>query len=109
MYFTYILPVPFSLLPVPFSLLPVLFPYFLYHSPHFLSCRWFADELSNAIIHSQILIRGYAATHLKETFGYPQYQAEELAHSCVSQRDIQVENRVLYHMHTHVTACVLVC
>ena len=59
---------------------------------------WFADELSNAIIQSQVLMRTYAAEHLMSAFKYPSREANSLAHSCVSQRDIQVGSRVYMHI-----------
>ena len=35
-------------------------------------------------------MRTYAAEHLMSAFKYPRREANSLAHSCVSQRDIQV-------------------
>ena len=36
------------------------------------------------------MMRAFAADHLQETCGYMKDMAKRLAHSCVSQRDIQV-------------------
>ena len=40
-------------------------------------------------------MRTLAADHLKESCGYMANIAKKLAHSCVSQRDIQVSDRIL--------------
>ena len=48
-------------------------------------------SLSALIIQSQKLMRLYAARELSEVYGYkPKAAVTNLAHSCVSQRDIQV-------------------
>ena len=47
-------------------------------------------HLSILIVQSQQLMRSFAADHLKATCGYNKEMAKKLAHSCVSQRDIQV-------------------
>ena len=40
-------------------------------------------------------MRTLAADHFKESCGYMVAMAKKLAHSCVSQRDIQVSNHIL--------------
>ena len=74
---------------------------------HTHTLRTHVAHLSILIVQSQQLMRRFAADHLMETCGYNTDMAKKLAHSCVSQRDIQVCGCVFrYLLHPMFPSCL---